>query len=275
MTSLEKLLDGSGLGKVWKTLFECVQKITGNVNFEADGNLQEQISELSSKTVHTDANQGLNDSQKEIARNNIGAPASDHTHDGRYYTENEIDEKLSEKLGTSGDSKNVTTTFASQDSTNVTAWTEVGVLTSGEKHSSILQKVSTMFKNVRYLYHMLGTADISTLGDGADIGTVTGALSKLNSDLSQYLRLRCINHTGQTISINDLTTPFTFNIRNNSYQDIPDDAYNGENVVINLSANGTSYCLIQILFSTSVTYGKIKIFSRTYYDGKWGDWITV
>ena len=30
---------------------------------------------------------------------------------------------------------------------------------------------------------MLGTADISTLGEGADIGTVTGALSKLNSDM--------------------------------------------------------------------------------------------
>ena len=93
--------------------------------------------------------------------------------------------------------------------------------------------------------------------------------------MSQYLRLRYINHTGQTISINDLTTPFTFNIRNHSYQDIPDDAYNGENVVINLSVNGTSYSLIQILFSTNVTNGNIKIFSRTYYDGKWGDWITV
>ena len=34
---------------------------------------------------------------------------------------------------------------------------------------------------------MLGTADISTLGEGADIGTVTGALSKLNSDLQNSI----------------------------------------------------------------------------------------
>lgn len=193
-----KNVDGNNLGNVWEKVAELVKKLTGDVELPK-GNLQEQISELSSKTVHTDANQGLNDSQKEIARNNIGAPDSDHTHDGRYYTENEIDEKLSEKLGTSGDSKNVTTTFTSQDSTNITEWTDVGLLTSGEKHSSLFQKVATMFKNVRYLYHMLGTADISTLGEGADIGTVTGALSKLNSDIGQLVSFEYIGNAYENI----------------------------------------------------------------------------
>ena len=93
-----------------------------------------------------------------------------------------VAEELEKKLNSDGDSKDLTTTFTSGDSANATAWTDVGALTSGEKHSSLFQKVATMFKNIRYLYHMLGTADISTLGDGADIGTVTGALSKLNSD---------------------------------------------------------------------------------------------
>ena len=91
-------------------------------------------------------------------------------------------EEFEKKLNSDGDSKDLTTTFTSGDSANATAWTDVGLLTSGEKHSSLFQKVATMFKNIRYLYHMLGTADISTLGEGADIGTVTGALSKLNSD---------------------------------------------------------------------------------------------
>ena len=91
-------------------------------------------------------------------------------------------EEFEKKLNSDVDSKDLTTTFTSQDSTNVTQWTDVGVLQSGEKHSSMFQKISTMFKNIRYLYHMLGTADISALGEGADIGTVTGALSKLNSD---------------------------------------------------------------------------------------------
>lgn len=91
-------------------------------------------------------------------------------------------EEFEKKLNSDGDSKDLTATFTSNDSTNVTEWTDVELLTSGEKHSSMFQKISTMFKNIRYLYHMLGTADISTLGEGADIGTVTGALSKLNSD---------------------------------------------------------------------------------------------
>ena len=94
-----------------------------------------------------------------------------------------VTEELEKKLNSDGDSKDLTTTFTSGDSANATAWTDVGLLTSGEKHSSLFQKVATMFKNIRYLYHMLGTADISTLGEGANIGTVTGALSKLNSDL--------------------------------------------------------------------------------------------
>ena len=89
----------------------------------------------------------------------------------------------------------MTNTFVAQDSTNVTQWTNVDVLTSGEKHSSVFNKISTMFKNIRYLYKMLGTADISTLGDGADIGTVTGALSKLNSDLQNKKR-----HYSSTVS---------------------------------------------------------------------------
>ena len=96
-------------------------------------------------------------------------------------------EEFEKKLNSDGDSKDLTTTFTSGDSANATAWTDVGALTSGEKHSSLFQKIATMFKNIRYLYHMLGTADISTLGEGADIGTVTGALSKLNSDKSEKI----------------------------------------------------------------------------------------
>lgn len=43
-------------------------------------------------------------------------------------------------------------------------------------------KVSQMFKNVRYLYKMLGTTDISKIGNG----TCTGAISSLNSGLKKY-----------------------------------------------------------------------------------------
>ena len=74
-------------------------------------------------------------------------------------------------------------TSADVDDGVANAWTSVAKLTSGEKHSSIFNKLSTMFKNVRYLYKMLGTTDISAIGNG----TVTGAISALNTGM-----LKCI-----------------------------------------------------------------------------------
>lgn len=82
-------------------------------------------------------------------------------------------------LKKTGDSKDNTATFTSEDNANPTAWTNAPVLASGEKHSSIFNKASTMFKNLRYLYKMLGTTDISNIGGG----TVTGAISELNTGL--------------------------------------------------------------------------------------------
>lgn len=62
---------------------------------------------------------------------------------------------------------------------SATAWTGVNPLTSGETNKSIFAKLSQMFKNIRYLYKMLGTTDISSIGNG----TVTGGLSSLNDSL--------------------------------------------------------------------------------------------
>lgn len=81
-----------------------------------------------------------------------------------------------------GDTTNNIVTFTSGDSTSPTAWTDVNSLVTGEKHSSLLNKISTMIKNVRFLYKVLGTTDISTIGDG----TVTGAVSTLNSSFSNF-----------------------------------------------------------------------------------------
>lgn len=75
------------------------------------------------------------------------------------------------------DSKNNTVTFDSGDAENPTAWKNVATLSSKEKHSSLLKKISTMFSNVRYLYKILGTTDISALG------TVTQALANFNDNV--------------------------------------------------------------------------------------------
>ncbi len=75
-----------------------------------------------------------------------------------------------------GDTQNNTVTFASADSASPAAWENIEVLKSGERHSSIFGKISIMVKNVRYLYRLLGTSNISKIGDG----TVTGAISIIN-----------------------------------------------------------------------------------------------
>ena len=83
------------------------------------------------------------------------------------------------KLGTSGDAKDVTVTYTSNDSTTAPDATPPVVMTSGEKLSALLGKISTFGKNVRWLLSKMGSTDISTIGDG----TVTGAISTLNSNL--------------------------------------------------------------------------------------------
>lgn len=85
-----------------------------------------------------------------------------------------------------GDASDTTVAFASSDTPDVdaSAWESVAKLTSGEKHASIFAKVSQMFKNVRYLYKMLGSTDISSIGGG----TVTGAISSHNEAIAKLNR---------------------------------------------------------------------------------------
>ena len=89
---------------------------------------------------------------------------------------------------TGGDTAENTATFTSSDVADgsASAWTNVSKLSSGEKHSSIFAKMSQMFKNVRYLYKMLGTTDISKIGNG----TCTGAISSLNDGLKNALIIK-------------------------------------------------------------------------------------
>ncbi len=99
-------------------------------------------------------------------------------------------------LTKTGDSTNNKITFISADTTSPTSWTNVETLTSGEKHSSICNKISTMFKNMRYFYKILGTTSISSIGGG----TVTGAISSLNNNLS----------TWETLSISETYSGFKY-----------------------------------------------------------------
>ena len=71
--------------------------------------------------------------------------------------------KWNAKMETTGDSANNTVTFTSGDAANPTGWADVGVIASGEKHSSLWRKFSLAVKNVRYLYKVLTSGALSTL----------------------------------------------------------------------------------------------------------------
>lgn len=86
-----------------------------------------------------------------------------------------------EMLQTDGDLKDATVTFDSGDNASPAEWTEVAPVAGGERQSSLWQKVSLFARNLRYLWKLCGTSDISGVGDG----TLTGAVNKLNTDL-QY-----------------------------------------------------------------------------------------
>lgn len=85
-------------------------------------------------------------------------------------------------LPTDGDSQDNTVTFTSNDSLTGDS-TSPELLTSGETHASIFSKVSTLFKNVRWLLSKMGTTDISAIGNG----TVTDAISTLNSNMNNII----------------------------------------------------------------------------------------
>lgn len=86
------------------------------------------------------------------------------------------------KFNASYDTANLLTTFVSGDSSTGDS-TAPAVITSGETHKSLFNKISTAVKNVRWLLSKMGTTDISTIGNG----TVTGALSTLNSNMTNII----------------------------------------------------------------------------------------
>lgn len=67
--------------------------------------------------------------------------------------------------------------FDSEDDENPVAWTSMRKIVSG-KIKDLFGNVSIMAKNIRWLYKMLGTTNIASIGGG----TLTGAVSKLNTD---------------------------------------------------------------------------------------------
>lgn len=96
-----------------------------------------------------------------------------------YYDKINIDKKIDEipktdltnYLTKTGDGSNLTVAF--EEATNLEE------LTTGEKLSSIFGKLKLAVKNLKSLIGLIGTTDISTIGDG----TITGGLNDVNGKL--------------------------------------------------------------------------------------------
>ena len=69
-------------------------------------------------------------------------------------------------------------TFTSGDSSTATSWTSVSTVSSGSTLSVLLNRISTMIKNVRYLYNLIGTASMGTTAT-----TLTGAISEVRTSV--------------------------------------------------------------------------------------------
>lgn len=99
-----------------------------------------------------------------------------------YYDKTSVDKKidaipktyLTNYLTKTGDGSNLTAAFEEA--------TTLEELTTGEKLSSIFGKLKLAVKNLKSLIGLIGTTDISTIGDG----TITGGLSDVNGKLSLY-----------------------------------------------------------------------------------------
>ena len=102
-----------------------------------------------------------------------------------YYDKTNIDKKIDEipktdltnYLTKTGDGSNLTAAFEEA--------TTLEELTTGEKLSSIFGKLKLTVKNLKSLIGLIGTTDISTIGDG----TITGGLSDVNGKLGNFYLL--------------------------------------------------------------------------------------
>ena len=124
------------------------------------------------KTTSDFVQQAQSDVNTAVTSANASKQAADEA------TKKALDAADKANAAASGDTAENTVTFDSGDAETPTAWSSVPVIQSGEKHKSLFYKLSTMAKNVRYLWKLIGNNDISEIGDA----TVTGALAALMRD---------------------------------------------------------------------------------------------
>lgn len=115
-----------------------------------------------------------------------------------YYDKNTVDKKidaipktdLANYLTKTGDGSNLTAAFEEA--------TTLEELTTGEKLSSIFGKLKLAVKNLKSLISLIGTTDISTIGDG----TITGGLNDVNGKLEMNIEQKTGQYKNQKLNKN-------------------------------------------------------------------------
>lgn len=72
-----------------------------------------------------------------------------------------------------------TVDFTSGDSLSPSGWTSVSQITANSTLATLFNRISTMVKNVRYIWNKIGTASMGTTAT-----TITGAIAEHESDIS-------------------------------------------------------------------------------------------
>lgn len=129
-----------------------------------------------------------------------------------YYDKNTVDKKidaipktdLTNYLTKTGDGSNLTAAFEEA--------TTLEELTTGEKLSSIFGKLKLAVKNLKSLISLIGTTDISTIGDG----TITGGLNDVNGKLNKFVTEKVELGSDVILSKNSNFT-ITFNVTKTGY----------------------------------------------------------
>lgn len=156
-----------------------------------------------------------------------------------------------------GDAAENTVTYESSDvgPDGVPSLISLEKFTTGEKLSSLIKKTSIIANNFRYFLKMLGTNDISAIGDG----TVTGGLVSLNDSLNTRLNFRVTNVLSNGANTNRTTNHVACT-----------DAFTVNSPIA--TSNAIAIVIVPLKFSTADYQGQlgIKVGSKKYY-GKNGD----
>ena len=156
---------------------------------------------------------------------------------------NEITELKKESLPKTGDSSENIVTFESADSKNVTSWTDVPVMESKEKHKSLFKKVSTMIKNVRFLYEMLnGKVNITSLLETIEqVDANTSAENIANALVIKALKAELMNSINQ---INSKLTSIGTVVTGNAIEKTISVAYEHDSISETISLIPGTYIFI-------------------------------